>query len=176
VRILYLRLFVPLRTAVRARKRRSSCWVSGARVCTFQALMSVSECRAALPRWRAAAVRSGSPRTLRLLCTPGRREDEHAQWSLPGEESTARQAACDTRRAPRAAGAASNPMVTSPAGVQRDPPKDLAGVLDESANTLFMTELVRGMMLTLKAFFDKKYTVRPPAHASDSRPRSKLVC
>ena len=56
-------------------------------------------------------------------------------------------------------------MVTSPAGVQRDPPKDLAGVLDESANTLFMTELVRGMMLTLKAFFDKKYTVRRPACA-----------
>ena len=53
-------------------------------------------------------------------------------------------------------------MVTT-SGVQRDPPKDLAGVLDESANTLFMTELVRGMMLTLKAFFDKKYTVRPQA-------------
>ena len=51
-------------------------------------------------------------------------------------------------------------MVTT-SGVQRDPPKDLAGVLDESAQTLFMTELVRGLMLTLKAFFDKKVTVRP---------------
>lgn len=50
-------------------------------------------------------------------------------------------------------------MVTT-SGVQRDPPKDLAGVLDESAQTLFMTELVRGLMLTLKAFFDKKVTVR----------------
>ncbi len=49
-------------------------------------------------------------------------------------------------------------MVTT-SGVQRDPPKDLAGVLDESAQTLFMTELFRGMMLTLKAFFDKKVTV-----------------
>jgi hypothetical protein len=66
-------------------------------------------------------------------------------------------------------------MVTSPAGVQRDPPKDLAGVLDESANTLFMTELVRGMMLTLKAFFDKKYTVRPPACAPPGVPAWSCV-
>lgn len=39
-------------------------------------------------------------------------------------------------------------------------PKDLAGVLDESAQTLFLTEMFRGLNLTLKAFFDKKVTVR----------------
>jgi len=33
-------------------------------------------------------------------------------------------------------------------------------VLDESANTLFLTEMFRGLSLTLKAFFDKKVTVR----------------
>ena len=32
-------------------------------------------------------------------------------------------------------------------------------VLDESANTLFLTEMFRGLSLTLKAFFDKKVTV-----------------
>ena len=58
-------------------------------------------------------------------------------------------------------------MVTT-SGVQRDPPKDLAGVLDESAQTLFMTELVRGLMLTLKAFFDKKVTVRAFYRAASS--------
>jgi hypothetical protein len=32
-------------------------------------------------------------------------------------------------------------------------------VLDKSMNTLFLTELFRGMGLTLKYFFDKKVTV-----------------
>ena len=43
---------------------------------------------------------------------------------------------------------------------QREVPKDLSGVLDESAQTLFLTEMFRGLNLTLKAFFDKKVTVR----------------
>jgi NADH dehydrogenase (ubiquinone) Fe-S protein 8 len=33
-------------------------------------------------------------------------------------------------------------------------------VLDDSANSLFVTEIFRGMALTLKAFFDPKVTVR----------------
>jgi NADH dehydrogenase (ubiquinone) Fe-S protein 8 len=35
-------------------------------------------------------------------------------------------------------------------------------VLDSSAQTLFLTEMFRGMSLTLKYFFDKKVTVRKP--------------
>lgn len=42
---------------------------------------------------------------------------------------------------------------------QREVPKDLASVLDESAQTLFLTEMMRGLNLTLKAFFDQKVTV-----------------
>ena len=42
---------------------------------------------------------------------------------------------------------------------QREAPKDLAGVLDESANTLFLTELWRGLALTLKVFFEPPVTV-----------------
>lgn len=34
-----------------------------------------------------------------------------------------------------------------------------SAVLDESAQTLFLTEMMRGLGLTLKAFFDKKVTV-----------------
>lgn len=34
-----------------------------------------------------------------------------------------------------------------------------AAVLDDSANALFMTEIVRGMAYTIKAFFDPKVTV-----------------
>ena len=34
-------------------------------------------------------------------------------------------------------------------------------MLDESANTLFMTEIFRGLSITLKAFFDPKVTVQP---------------
>ena len=50
---------------------------------------------------------------------------------------------------------------TKPIGdpAQREVPKDLASVLDESAQTLFLTEMMRGLNLTLKAFFDKKVTV-----------------
>ena len=33
-------------------------------------------------------------------------------------------------------------------------------VLDASAQTLFLTEMTRGMSLTLKFFFEKKVTVR----------------
>ena len=41
-------------------------------------------------------------------------------------------------------------------------PTDLAGVLDASAKTLVLTELLRGMSLTLKYFFDKKVTINYP--------------
>lgn len=34
-------------------------------------------------------------------------------------------------------------------------------VLDESAQTLFLTEMFRGLSLTLRAFFDRKVTVSP---------------
>lgn len=36
----------------------------------------------------------------------------------------------------------------------------LYAVLDQTAQTLFLTEMMRGMSLTLRAFFDKKVTVR----------------
>jgi len=42
---------------------------------------------------------------------------------------------------------------------QREAPKDLAGVLDESANILFLTELWRGLAMTLKVFFEPPVTV-----------------
>ena len=43
---------------------------------------------------------------------------------------------------------------------QKEVPRDLAGVLDENAQTLFLTELWRGLALTLKVFFEPKVTVR----------------
>ncbi|GAB4819547.1 hypothetical protein N2152v2_006964, partial [Parachlorella kessleri] len=42
---------------------------------------------------------------------------------------------------------------------QREAPKDLAGILDESAQTLFLTELWRGLGLTMKVFFEPKVTI-----------------
>lgn len=38
-------------------------------------------------------------------------------------------------------------------------------MLDESANTLFLTELWRGLALTLKVFFERPVTVRAQAGA-----------
>ncbi|CAL8461594.1 g1125 [Coccomyxa elongata] len=54
---------------------------------------------------------------------------------------------------------------------QREVPKDLAGVLDESAQTLFLTEMFRGLNLTLKAFFDKKVTINYPFEKGPISPR-----
>ncbi|KAK9909827.1 hypothetical protein WJX75_008096 [Coccomyxa subellipsoidea] len=54
---------------------------------------------------------------------------------------------------------------------QREVPKDLTGVLDESAQTLFLTEMFRGLNLTLKAFFDKKVTINYPFEKGPISPR-----
>ena len=43
----------------------------------------------------------------------------------------------------------------------KEVPRDIAGVLDASAQTLFITEIARGMSLALKYFFTKKVTVSP---------------
>ena len=42
---------------------------------------------------------------------------------------------------------------------QKEAPKDIAGILDASAQTLFLTELWRGLGLTLKVFFEPSLTV-----------------
>lgn len=44
----------------------------------------------------------------------------------------------------------------------KEVPRDIVGILDASAQTLFITELARGMSLALKYFFTKKVTVRSP--------------
>ena len=54
---------------------------------------------------------------------------------------------------------------------QRQPPKDFAGVLDESAQTLFLTELFRGLALTLKVFFEPKVTINYPFEKGPISPR-----
>ncbi len=42
---------------------------------------------------------------------------------------------------------------------QREAPRDLAGVLDEGAQTLFLSELWRGLALTMKVFWEPKVTI-----------------
>lgn len=54
---------------------------------------------------------------------------------------------------------------------QRQAPKDMAGVLDESAQTLFLTELMRGLALTLKVFFEPKVTINYPFEKGPISPR-----
>jgi NADH dehydrogenase (ubiquinone) Fe-S protein 8 len=54
---------------------------------------------------------------------------------------------------------------------QRQEPKDMAGVLDESAQTLFLTELLRGLGLTLKVFFEPKVTINYPFEKGPISPR-----
>jgi len=44
----------------------------------------------------------------------------------------------------------------------RKAPRGVSAVLDDSASTLFVTEVFRGMAYTLKAFFDPKLTINYP--------------
>lgn len=54
---------------------------------------------------------------------------------------------------------------------QRQPPKDMIGVLDESAQTLFLTELWRGLSMTMKVFFEPKVTINYPFEKGPLSPR-----
>ncbi|MCH88869.1 NADH dehydrogenase (ubiquinone) iron-sulfur protein, partial [Trifolium medium] len=49
--------------------------------------------------------------------------------------------------------------------------KDWSTVFERSINTLFLTELVRGLMLTLKYFFDKNVTINYPFEKGPLSPR-----
>ncbi|VFQ68332.1 unnamed protein product [Cuscuta campestris] len=53
----------------------------------------------------------------------------------------------------------------------RDLSKDWNSVFERSINTLFLTEMVRGMMLTLKYFFDKNVTINYPFEKGPLSPR-----
>ncbi|KAK7280689.1 hypothetical protein RJT34_25756 [Clitoria ternatea] len=49
--------------------------------------------------------------------------------------------------------------------------KDWSSVFERSINTLFLTELVRGLMLTLKYFFETKVTINYPFEKGPLSPR-----
>ncbi|KAK1323678.1 hypothetical protein QJS10_CPA02g01143 [Acorus calamus] len=49
--------------------------------------------------------------------------------------------------------------------------KDWNAVFERSINTLFLTEMVRGLMLTLKYFFDPKVTINYPFEKGPLSPR-----
>ncbi|XP_059434044.1 NADH dehydrogenase [ubiquinone] iron-sulfur protein 8-B, mitochondrial-like [Corylus avellana] len=49
--------------------------------------------------------------------------------------------------------------------------KDWSSVFEQSINTLFLTEMVRGLMLTLKYFFDNKVTINYPFEKGPLSPR-----
>ncbi|XWS54913.1 hypothetical protein CRYUN_Cryun10bG0130200 [Craigia yunnanensis] len=49
--------------------------------------------------------------------------------------------------------------------------KDWSSVFERSINTLFLTEMVRGLMLTLKYFFERKVTINYPFEKGPLSPR-----
>lgn len=53
----------------------------------------------------------------------------------------------------------------------KKPATDLAGALDDAAGILFYTDIWRGMMITLKAFFDDKVTLNYPFEKGAISPR-----
>lgn len=69
-----------------------------------------------------------------------------------------------------AAGAAPEKRPTAPPS-DREVPRDFAGVLDENATTLFLTDIWRGLSLTLKTFFDPKVTINYPFEKGPLSPR-----
>ncbi|KAK1358676.1 NADH dehydrogenase [ubiquinone] iron-sulfur protein 8, mitochondrial [Heracleum sosnowskyi] len=55
--------------------------------------------------------------------------------------------------------------------LSREIAKDWSTVFERSINTLFLTELVRGLSLTLKYFFEKKVTINYPFEKGPLSPR-----
>ncbi|GER50367.1 NADH-quinone oxidoreductase subunit I [Striga asiatica] len=53
----------------------------------------------------------------------------------------------------------------------REISKDWSSVFERSINTLFLTEMVRGLMLTLKYFFEPKVTINYPFEKGPLSPR-----
>lgn len=53
----------------------------------------------------------------------------------------------------------------------RELSKDWSTVFERSINTLFLTEMVRGLMLTLKYFFERKVTINYPFEKGPLSPR-----
>ncbi|KAL5151221.1 NADH dehydrogenase [ubiquinone] iron-sulfur protein 8, mitochondrial [Glycine soja] len=53
----------------------------------------------------------------------------------------------------------------------KDISKDWSSVFERSINTLFLTEMVRGLMLTLKYFFETKVTINYPFEKGPLSPR-----
>ncbi|KAF3333752.1 NADH-ubiquinone oxidoreductase subunit 8-like isoform X1 [Carex littledalei] len=53
----------------------------------------------------------------------------------------------------------------------KDIAKDWNAVFERSINTLFLTEMVRGLMLTLKYFFDRNVTINYPFEKGPLSPR-----
>nr|ACF85291.1 unknown [Zea mays] len=53
----------------------------------------------------------------------------------------------------------------------KDLAKDWNAVFERSINTLFLTEMVRGLMLTLKYFFDRNVTINYPFEKGPLSPR-----
>ncbi|KAG0547397.1 hypothetical protein BDA96_01G076600 [Sorghum bicolor] len=53
----------------------------------------------------------------------------------------------------------------------KDVAKDWNAVFERSINTLFLTEMVRGLMLTLKYFFDRNVTINYPFEKGPLSPR-----
>ncbi|RVW16872.1 NADH dehydrogenase [ubiquinone] iron-sulfur protein 8, mitochondrial [Vitis vinifera] len=53
----------------------------------------------------------------------------------------------------------------------KDMSKDWNSVFNHSINTLFLTEMVRGLMLTLKYFFDTQVTINYPFEKGPLSPR-----
>ncbi|GMP37922.1 hypothetical protein CsSME_00009391 [Camellia sinensis var. sinensis] len=53
--------------------------------------------------------------------------------------------------------------------------KDWSSVFERSINTLFLTEMVRGLMLTLKYFFDPKVTINYPFEKGPLSPQERCI-
>jgi NADH dehydrogenase (ubiquinone) Fe-S protein 8 len=75
----------------------------------------------------------------------------HVQAAAAGSAHAAFHATPEGSRQPSESGA-----------FERSAPKTFAGLLEENANTLFLTDMFRGLSLTLKTFFDEKVTINYP--------------
>eukprot|EP00250_Pteridium_aquilinum_P005281 c15399_g1_i1 orf=532-1197(-) len=105
-----------------------------------------------------------------MLKRAGTRLLSHGALAASSSSSTSRTAAAAGSSFLHSIHTSSHSAAPPPSAID-EYSKDWSTVLDKSMNTLFLTEMFRGMSLTLKYFFDKKVTINYPFEKGPLSPR-----
>eukprot|EP00270_Netrium_digitus_P020066 TRINITY_DN812_c0_g1_i3.p1 TRINITY_DN812_c0_g1~~TRINITY_DN812_c0_g1_i3.p1 ORF type:complete len:239 (+),score=53.96 TRINITY_DN812_c0_g1_i3:76-792(+) len=117
--------------------------------------------------WRLSCKKSGE--VCRGLLTLGASQ---GQSSLPSRGFRASSASGqEVRTEEKSSGEVAPPVMNQPKNLAEPYAKDMNSVLDHNMSGLLLTEMFRGMALTLRYFFDTKVTINYPFEKGPLSPR-----